>query len=327
VEPFRFVRAEDDAAALREIRTERAAFVAGGTSIVDLMKLGLERPSTLVDLNRVGLDVIEQRQGDIFLGATARNSDAANHPLVAAKAPALREALLSGASPQLRNMATIAGNLLQRTRCSYFRDPQVPCNKKAPGAGCPAMDGYNRMHALLGTSKQCIAAHPSDMCVALMALGAVIHVANDRGSRTIAMGDFHLVPGDTPHLENSLQPGDLVTGVSVPATALSARSRYVKVRDRASFAFALASAAAALEVDGGVIRDARVALGGVSTKPWRSTEAERVLVGQRPAETLFRAAASAALKDAVPREHNGFKIELAKRVIVRALSLSNGSQA
>jgi xanthine dehydrogenase YagS FAD-binding subunit len=251
-----------------------------------------------------------------------RNSDMAHHDLIRSRYPLLSRAILAGASPQLRNMATTGGNLLQRTRCYYFRDTSAPCNKRDPGAGCSALDGYNRIHAVLGTSEHCIATHPSDLSVALAALDAVVRLSGRSGERTVPFNDFHVTPGDRPERETVIEPGELITAVDIPPLPFAARSVYLKVRDRASYAFALASAAVALDMQGGTIRDARVALGGVATKPWRAREAERALLGQRADPVSYRAAADAALSGAVPRTHNAFKIELAKRTLVRALTLA-----
>jgi xanthine dehydrogenase YagS FAD-binding subunit len=320
--PFGYVRAQDLARAVAEGRAEKVRFIAGGTNLVDLMKLGVEQPTAVVDLSGLPLAGIEPRGDGLLIGAMATNSDVAYHPAVMARYPALSQALLSGASPQLRNMATIGGNLLQRTRCSYFRDVSFACNKRRPGSGCAAMDGYNRGHAVLGGSAQCIAVNPSDMCVALLALDAVVHTQGPAGPRAVPIGDFHLLPVDHPEIETVLQPGELVTHLELPP--VSARSVYVKVRDRASYAFALASAAAALEIEAGAIKTARVALGGVATKPWRSHDAETALAGKPPVRAIFEAAARAALFGAVPKKHNVFKIELARRTLVRALSLAGG---
>jgi xanthine dehydrogenase YagS FAD-binding subunit len=320
--PFRYVRAPDESAAIAAVRQSGATAIAGGTLLVDLLRLGVMAPSQVVDLNALPLDRIEEVQGAISIGALARNSDTAFHPLVRSRLPGLSEALLSGASPQLRNMATAGGNIMQRTRCSYFRDVGVPaCNKRLPGSGCAALDGYNRMHAILGGSPHCIAVHPSDMCVALVALDAVIHTRGGSRDerRTLPIADFHVLPVDRPDLETVLEPGELITHVTIPLTPLAARSRYVKVRDRASYAFALASAAVALELDGDRIRAARVALGGVATKPWRSPEGEQALVGRAATRATFEEAAREALAAAAPRSYNGFKIPLARATIVRAL--------
>ena len=294
------------------------AFLAGGTSLVDLMKIEVLNPDKLVDINRLGLTQIEEESNGLRIGALATNTDVAESPLVKEKAPALSEALLSGASPQLRNVATVGGNLLQRTRCAYYRDLGTRCNKREPGAGCDAIEGWTRMHAVLGTSANCIAAHPSDMCVALYALDAVVRTS----LRDLPVGELHLLPGDHPEREFALQPGELVLSVFVPAAP---RSRYLKVRDRQSYAFALASCAAAVEIDGAVVRRARFALGGVGTKPWRVAEAEAMLAGQPAEKTIFARAASRALEGAQPSRDNKFKVELARRTAVRALSLAAGA--
>jgi xanthine dehydrogenase YagS FAD-binding subunit len=323
--PFTYVRAADADRAVAAGRDAGATYLAGGTTLVDLMRLGVMAPSTVVDVGPLPLAAIEPDGGGLRIGAMARNSDVANHPLVASRWPALSEALLAGASPQVRNMATVGGNLLQRTRCPYFRDASSPCNKREPGSGCPAWEGYNRSNAVLGGSDRCIATHPSDMCVALVALDAVVHVRGPRGERAIPAADFHVLPAARPDVETVLEHGELVTHVTLPAAPFAARSAYLKVRDRASFAFALASAAVALDVAGGAVRAARVALGGVATKPWRSREAEAVLVGHAPSAALFKKAADAALREAVPRRHNAFKVELAKRTLVRALGRVGGA--
>jgi xanthine dehydrogenase YagS FAD-binding subunit len=319
VEPFHFVSAADEAAAIAA--GANARYLAGGTTLVDLMKLHVEHPATLVDINSLRLSTIEALpDGGVRVGALVRNSDMAHHELIRDRYPLLSRAILAGASAQIRNMATTGGNLLQRTRCYYFRDTVMPCNKRTPGSGCGAIDGYNRIHAVLGTSDHCIATHPSDMCVALAALDATVRVRGPHSDRAIAFQDFHLLPGDHPEREHALAPGELVVAVDIPALPFATRSVYLKVRDRASYAFALASAAVALDVDNGMIRDARVALGGIATKPWRSREAERVLTGRRAGVETYRAAADAALAGAMPRRDNAFKIELAKRVLVRALT-------
>jgi xanthine dehydrogenase YagS FAD-binding subunit len=296
-------------------------FVAGGTTLVDLMKLDVEQPKQLVDINALPLEQITPATGGgLIIGALARNSTTAHHPVVLRDYPVLSQALLSGASPQLRNMATTAGNLLQRTRCVYFRDTAHACNKREPGTGCSAIGGHNRMLAILGTSKDCIASNPSDQNVALTALEATIQVQGAKGKRSIPIGEFYLKPGSTPHRENVLEPGDLIVSVTLPPASAGARSHYLKLRDRAAYEFALASAAIVVRVNDGRIDHARVALGGVGTVPWRSREAEHALQGQAANLATFRRAADAALKDAQPASENGFKVELAKRCIVRALT-------
>ena len=301
-------------------------FVAGGTTLVDLMKLDVERPKRLVDINTLPLERIEPAPGGcLAVGALARNSTVALHPIVQRDYPVLSQALLSGASPQLRNMATTAGNLLQRTRCMYFRETAHACNKREPGTGCSALGGHNRMLAILGTSKDCIASNPSDQNVALTALEATIQVHGMKGKRSIPIQEFYLRPGSTPGRENVLEPGDLIVSVTLPAPVAGARSHYLKLRDRAAYEFALASAAIVIKVNGNRIEHARVALGGVGTVPWRSHEAERELLGHAANAATFHRAAEAALKDARPASENGFKVELAKRCIVRALAVSTQS--
>ena len=298
-------------------------FIAGGTTLVDLMKLGVEQPSALVDVTALPLDQVEALpHGGLRIGAMVRNSDLANHPEVLKNYAVLSQALLSGASPQLRNMATTGGNLLQRTRCPYFRDPTSGgCNKRNPGSGCAAIEGHHRTMAVLGTSEHCIATHPSDMCVAMMALEAVIHVEGAKGKRAIAIGDFYKLPGDTPHIENVLEPGDLITHVELPP-ANGTRQVYLKLRDRASYEFALASAAVVVRIQSGHIHSVRVAMGGVGTRPWRSHEAEAALNGKAANAANFRVAAEAALKNAKPHPENAFKVELARRCVVRALKMA-----
>jgi xanthine dehydrogenase YagS FAD-binding subunit len=306
-----------------------ARFIAGGTTLVDLMKLSVETPSTLVDINALPLAKIERLPtGGLRIGALVRNSDLAWHLDVEKFYAVLSQALLSGASPQLRNMATAGGNLLQRTRCAYFREPTAGtsgnygCNKRTPGTGCAALEGFNRTHAILGTTDHCIATHPSDMCVAMAALEAEIHVEGPKGKRMILFAEFHKLPGDTPHIENTLQPGELVTYVDLPKPVDGARSVYLKLRDRASYEFALASTAAVAKVEDGHVRYVRIAMGGVGTKPWRSHEAEAALIGRPANAASFRAAAEAALAAAHPRTDNAFKVELAKRCLVRCLKLA-----
>jgi xanthine dehydrogenase YagS FAD-binding subunit len=296
-------------------------FIAGGTNLVDYMKLNVERPRQVIDINGLPFDKIEATlDGGLKIGALARNSDVANHAFVKAKYPVLSQALLSGASAQLRNMATTAGNLLQKTRCVYYRDTAYGCNKRDPGTGCSAIGGHNRMLAVLGTSERCIATNPSDQNVALMALNATIHVTGSKGERVIPIADFYLLPGSTPERETLLEPGDVVTHVTLPALSAGTKSLYLKLRDRASYEFALASAAVVINRNGNQISFVRVALGGVGTRPWRSHEAEMMLQGKAATVSNFRAAAEAALHGAVPQSQNAFKIELAKRCLVHALT-------
>jgi xanthine dehydrogenase YagS FAD-binding subunit len=322
--PFTYSRANDAQAAVSGVAANpKAKFLGGGTNLVDLMKMGVEQPEQLVDINRLDLAKVEElpNNGGVRIGALVRNSDLAEHQLITSRYPVLSEALLSGASPQLRNLATTGGNLLQRTRCYYFYDPAFPmCNKRNPGSGCGALDGYNRVHAILGQSEQCIATHPSDMCVAMAALDAVVRVQGPKGERAIPFADFHRLPGNTPNVETNLQPNELITAVDLPALPFATRSHYLKVRDRASYAFALVSVAAALELENGLIKSARLALGGVAHKPWRATKAEQALAGKRPDAEAFAAAAAAELAAAKGYKYNSFKIELAKRSIVRALT-------
>jgi len=298
-------------------------FVAGGTNLVDLMKLNVERPGQVVDINGLPLNKVERLpNGSLRIGALVRNSDLAHDPNVVRDYAVLSQALLSGASPQLRNMATTGGNLLQRTRCVYFRDIAHECNKRNPGSGCAALEGYHRTLAILGTSESCIATNPSDMNVALTALEATVQIQGPRGERTVPIHDFYLLPGSTPNRETVLEPGDLVTSVTLPSPAPGAKSVYLKLRDREAYEFALASAAIVATVQGGEMRRVRVALGGVGTRPWRSTEAEQALEGKPVGATSFRAAAEAALHDAKPLPGNAFKVELSKRCLVRALTLA-----
>lgn len=324
--PFQYVQPLEAGSSIQAVLQDpKAAFLAGGTGLLDLMKLGVQTPNLLVDLQRLSLAQVEPLQGGgVRIGALARNSDVAHHPLIRERYPVLSEALLAGASAQIRNMATVGGNLLQRTRCSYFRDTATACNKRQPGSGCSALEGVHRMHAVLGTSEHCIATHPSDMCVALAALDATVHVQGPKGERRIALNDFYLLPGTTPERENVLERGELVLAVELPALPAARRSTYLKARDRASYAFALASVAAVLEVEAGRIRQARVALGGVATRPWRARAAEERLLGQAPSPELYKAAAEAAVEGARPRTHNAYKVELARRLVVRTLTKLGG---
>jgi xanthine dehydrogenase YagS FAD-binding subunit len=321
MELFDYIRKDDPAAATEQASNElRGKFIGGGTNLVDLMKLYVEKPKQLIDINHLPLAEIKETDAAVRIGALVRNSDLAYHEVIRTRYPVLSQALLSGATAQLRNMATVGGNLMQRTRCPYFRDVFWECNKREPGAGCSALEGYNRSHAVLGTTDKCIATHPSDMCVALLTLDAVVHTQGPKGPRKIPIREFHISYGDDPAKETALLAGELITEVELPAIPLFRRSHYLKVRDRASFEFALASAAVALEVKDGTITAARVSLGGVATKPWRSHEAEEALVGSKLGEEAFQTAAKAALEGAKPQKHNAFKIELARQVIVRALT-------
>jgi xanthine dehydrogenase YagS FAD-binding subunit len=319
---FQYARANDVADAVRQIAADPTAkFIAGGTNLLDLMKEDVERPSRLIDISRLPLNTVEETaEGGLRIGALVPNSDLAYHPLIEQRYPLLASAILAGASPQLRNMASTGGNLLQRTRCYYFYDTATPCNKRAPGSGCSAIDGINRMHAILGTSDSCIATHPSDMCVALAALEAKIHVIGPGGERTIAFKDFHRLPGNTPQRDTDLQADEIVTAVELPARGFATNYTYLKLRDRLSYAFALVSIAAALELEGDSIKEARLALGGVAHKPWRDSAVEAALRGQAANQGTFSRAADLLLRDAKGFAHNGFKIELARRGIIRALT-------
>ncbi|MYN24996.1 FAD binding domain-containing protein [Duganella levis] len=319
--PIAYFRAADANEALAHA-VGGARFIAGGTNLIDLMKEFVMRPAALVDINGLSLgDIAPTADGGLLLGATARNADTAYHPLVRQRYPLLTAAILAGASPQIRNMASNGGNLLQRTRCHYFYDVATPCNKRAPGSGCSAIGGLTRQQAILGASPQCIAVHPSDMCVALAALGAIVHVSSAGGERQIDFADFHRLPGDQPERDTTLEPGDLITHIELPPAAqFAAHSAYLKFRDRASYAFALVPVAAALDIgDDGVVREARIALGGVAHKPWRVLAAEALLAGQQPSAALFASAANALLAGAQGQGENDFKIDMARRAVVRAL--------
>jgi xanthine dehydrogenase YagS FAD-binding subunit len=320
MQAFQYEKVDDIGRALNAASVPHAKFVAGGTTLIDLMKLNVERPTTLVDINPLALDKVEKLpDGGLKIGAMVRNSDLAHDAEVQKEYAVLSEALLSGASPQLRNMATTGGNLLQRTRCYYFRDTSYACNKREPGTGCSAIDGHNRIHAVLGTSEHCVATHPSDMAVAMMALEAILHIRGPQGERAVPLNQFYFVPGSTPNRENVLAAGELITHVTVPPLATGTRSHYLKRRDRASYEFALASAAVVMQAKDNRIRRVRIALGGVGTKPWRSLEAEKALEGKETNEQNFRAAAEAALRGARPLHDNAFKVDLAKRTLTRAL--------
>ncbi|MGI5151521.1 FAD binding domain-containing protein [Plantactinospora sp. CA-294935] len=312
---FAYTRADQPETAVRLAAQPRADFIAGGTDLLNLMKDSVERHNHLIDINSLPLSGVRETGGRIELGALSRMSDVAVHPAVRRGLPVLSQALLAGASPQLRNMASIGGNLLQRTRCWYFRDATMPCNKREPGSGCPAIEGLNRWHAILGGSDHCIAVHPSDLAVALTALGATVHTLSVDGPRSIPVADFYVSPGHTPHVETVLRPGELITRVDVPVTELAAGSRYLKVRDRATFEFAVVSVAALVRMGGGVVREVRLAFGGVATRPWRSVAAEQALIGRPLDEVAIRAAGAALVRDAQPREHNAFKVPLVQRAL------------
>ncbi len=321
-----YERATDPAHALRLGQQPGARFIGGGTNLLDLIKADVEHPVRLIDITRIGLDQIgELAGGGVRIGALARNSDTANHPLIREQYPLLSQALLSGASPQLRNMATTGGNLMQRTRCPYFTDTAFDmCNKRIPGSGCGAREGYSRMHAILGASDACVAVNPSDMNVALAALDASVVIATPRGDRSIPIGEFHRLPGNKPELDTMLLPGEMIVAVDLPASPFARHSHYLKIRDRASYAFALVSVAAALDLEGGMVRKAHIALGGVAHKPWRLASAEQLLLGKNLNDTTRMAAARALTAGAHGLRDNKFKIELAQRAIVRALRIAEG---
>ena len=327
--PFKYTRATDAANAVQVLSANTdAKFLAGGTNLLDLMKEDVERLVELVDVTTLNLVQIKNSNGNLSLGALAKNTDTANHPLVRQNYPLLTQAILAGASGQIRNMATNGGNLNQRTRCPYFYDTAMKCNKREPGSGCDAKEGINRMHAIFGWSDKCVAVYPSDMAIALAALDAVVKVQDKDGKeRTINFADFHRLPENNPEKDNNLNHGELITAIEIPKNDFAAKSYYLKVRDRASYAFALVSVAAALETEGSKIKTVRVAMGGVAHKPWRALEAEKFLAGKEATEANFQAAAEAEMKNAKPLEHNKFKVELGKRAIVRALSMAmNGGR-
>ena len=320
--PFHYARASDVADAISQIAADPAAkFIAGGTNLIDLMKYDVEHPARLIDISQLPLKNIEETlDGGLLIGALVPNSDLAYHPLIEQRYPMLASAILAGASQQLRNMASTGGNLVQRTRCFYFYDAVTPCNKRAPGSGCSAISGINRINAILGTSEACIATHPSDMCVVLAALEAKVHVTGPAGARVIAFADFHRLPGDTPERDTNLESDEIITAIEIPPKGFSANYSYLKIRDRLSYAFALISVAAALELEGDTIKEARLALGGVAHKPWRDPAAEAALRGQRVGESAFAKAADLLLQGARGYGHNSFKIGLARRAILRTLS-------
>jgi xanthine dehydrogenase YagS FAD-binding subunit len=319
MQAFTLTHPVDKRAAVVAGSTPGTKYIAGGTDLLQLAKDDIETPAQLVDLEPLGMAAIHIRDGNLRLEPLARMSDVAAHPEVVKGWPVLSQALLASASPQIRNMGTIGGNLLQRTRCGYFRDTGFACNKRVPGSGCPAINGENRMHAILGGSDHCIATNPGDMAVAMMVLGAELELTGQDGMRTVPIGDFHKLPGDTPNVETVLQPGEMITAIDIPASAAAKRSHYLKVRDRASFEFALVSAAVALELDGGTVRSARVAAGGVGTKPWRLPEVEDALTGKQADAASLKAAADQAGAGANPAHMNAFKLVLLRRTVLRAL--------
>ncbi|MEH2265632.1 FAD binding domain-containing protein [Nostoc sp.] len=320
MQPFSYTKVTSQDAAIATVEQDKtAAFIAGGTDLLGLMKDGVQTANILIDINSLPLADIESQTHGIRIGAISRMSDVAFHPKIQECYPVISQALLQSASPQLRNMATVGGNLLQRVRCGYFRDPVFPCNKRTPGLGCAAITGYNRMHAIFGASEHCIAVHPSDLAVALTALDAVICIQGAEKSRQISIHDFYLLPGETPEKETLLQSGELIVAIEIPNSAY--KSYYLKVRDRASYEFALVSVAVALDVEQDTIKSARIAFGGVAPKPWRARDAEEFLKGKAVNEASFTAAGEAAVKEAKPQTHNAFKIELVKRALVRALSV------
>ena len=316
---FQYTRPATQKAAIGEMAKGSPAFLAGGTNLIDLMKNGVSAPYKLVDINNLPMAAITRTPTGIRIGALAKNSVVAEHELITKNFPLLSLALQAGASPQLRNMATVGGNMMQRTRCGYFYDTTMPCNKRQPGSGCAAVGGYNRMHAIFGTSDKCIAVHPSDMCVALVALDAVVIVAGPKGERKIPFADFHRLPGDMPEKDNTLQKGELIIAADIPNNSFSKHAHYLKIRDRASYAFALVSVAAALNMNGNTIKDVRLAMGGVAHKPWRLTEAEKFLKGKSATEAVFKEAATIAMKGAKSFGENDFKLTMAPNAIVEAL--------
>ncbi len=334
--PFKYSRANDAGVAVQTVAAnQNSKFLAGGTNILDLMKEDVERPDELVDITRLSFAQVQTvengaNRGGVSIGALGKNTDAANHPLIRQNFPLLTQAILAGASAQIRNMATNGGNLNQRTRCPYFYEVSMPCNKREPGTGCAALEGVNRMHAIFGWSDKCVAVMPSDMCVALVALDAVVKVQGANGQeRSIPFADYHRLPGDAPQKDNNLNFGELITAIEIPKNNFASKSYYLKIRDRASYAFALISVAAALEMDGNLIKQSRIAMGGVAHKPWRAMEAEKFLTGKDATEANFKAAADAEMRNAKPLEHNKFKVELGKRAIVRALvqAMNGGTNA
>lgn len=326
--PFTYARAHDTAEAIRLAGSAATKYLGGGTNLIDLMRETIERPTSLIDVTGLSSAIEEQADGSWLIGAAAKNTAVAEHPVIRQRFPMLTRAIVAGASAQIRNMATVGGNLMQRTRCAYFYDDDGSrCNKRQPGQGCDAIDGFNRMHAILGGSDHCVATHPSDMCVALAALDAVVHLESTAGKRVVSLTDFHRLPGDQPQIETVLQPGELITAVGLPPLSFAQQSTYRKVRDRASYAFALVSVAAAVDVDGDKVKDLRLALGGIATKPWRAMKAEQTLKGRQASIANFQSAIDAELAEAKPLSDNGFKIDLTRRTVVAALSELTGVSA
>ncbi|MCE7063915.1 xanthine dehydrogenase family protein subunit M [Dyadobacter sp. CY326] len=327
MKPFKYINAKDAPAAVKLVsENPNARFLAGGTNLLDLMKENVEQPDEVIDITRIALTQIKATSAGVSIGGLGKNTDAANHPMIRQNYPLLTQAILAGASGQIRNMATNGGNLLQRTRCPYFYDVNMPCNKREPGSGCGALEGINRMHAIFGWSETCVAVFPSDMAIALAALDAVVKIQSPGGQeKSIPFADFHRLPGDTPEKDTNLGHGELITAIEIPKNNFAEHSYYLKVRDRASYAFALVSVAAALEMNGNVIKQARLAMGGVAHKPWRALKAEQMLVGKEPTEANFKLAADAEMAEAKPLEHNKFKVELGNRSIVLALQMAFNS--
>jgi xanthine dehydrogenase YagS FAD-binding subunit len=321
---FEYTKASSTKTAIdASLKNKEAKFIAGGTNLVDLMKKGVTAPQHLIDITALPLKNISSDAKGLTIGALVANSAAAEHETVKSSYPLLAMALNAGASAQLRNMATVGGNILQRTRCSYFYDITMPCNKRNPGSGCGAREGYNRMHAIFGASPSCIAVHPSDMCVALAALNATVHISNSKGDKKILFTDFHRLPGDKPELDNNLEPGELITAIHIPANSFN-KQHYLKIRDRLSYAFALVSVAVALEVKDGIINNAGLAMGGVAHKPWRLTQVEQFLTGKAASQQVYKEAAAIAMEGAKPYEHNQYKIKLGKAAVVEALTKAVG---
>jgi len=317
---FQYIKASSPASAVTAITKDNSSmFIAGGTNLVDLMKKGITNPQKLIDITHLELNKIEKKNNKVVIGSLALNSDVADDEMINTDFPLLALALKAGASPQIRNMATVGGNLMQRTRCSYFNSTDMPCNKRQPGSGCGALKGYNRMHAIFGASGKCIAVHPSDMCVALAALDAAVNVTGEKGNRQIKFSEFHRLPGETPQIDNSLAKGELIVSIEVPANNFTRNIHYLKVRDRSSYAFALVSVAVALNIDNGIIKEARLAMGGVSHKPWRLTETENFLKGKNISEDVFKEAGELSVHNAKGYGHNNFKIKLSANSVADAL--------